>query len=67
MLNLRYPAATILFLFCFSFCKIKIFEKIKLFCAFNLHKIAGVKIYQISNKLYYVQTAKVLNSKDVSC
>ena len=66
MLNLRYPAATILFVFVF-FCKIKIFEKIKLFCAFNLHKIAGVKIYHISNKLYYVQTAKVLNSKDVSC
>ena len=42
-------------------CKINIFEKIKWFFASN---ITLVLRFMISNKFYYVQTGKVVNSKN---
>ena len=65
MLNQRYPASTTHILqkssdFCF---------KIEFFVAFHIYFASNITLalrFMISNKFYFVQTAKV-NSEDVSC
>ena len=61
--SINYPYFAKEIKFC---CKIEIFEKIKWFFASNIHHMLVLR-FMISNKFYYVETVKVLNSKDVSC
>ena len=65
ILNQKYPASTTHILQKFSnfYCKIEIFVAFYTYFASN---ITLVLRFMISNKFYYVQTAKV-NSEDVIC